>query len=86
MSGIVKDKIINTRVLIVIFTQSPADQKLAIKTKKQETNESRTSQWKYKMANTTITAHVSNYEKYGDPSQTMKALTWQGNRTVKVGQ
>ncbi|KEY82287.1 glutathione dependent formaldehyde dehydrogenase [Aspergillus fumigatus] len=34
---------------------------------------------------TSITTHVSNYgEKHGDPSQTMKALTWQGNRTVKV--
>lgn len=33
---------------------------------------------------TSITTHVSNYgEKHGDPSQTMKALTWQGNRTVK---
>ena len=35
-----------------------------------------------------ITTDVSNYEArgYGDPSHTMKALTWQGKNTVKVGQ
>lgn len=35
-----------------------------------------------------ITTDVSNYEAggYGDPSHTMKALTWQGKNSVKVGQ
>ncbi|CAI7594083.1 unnamed protein product [Penicillium pancosmium] len=35
---------------------------------------------------TLITTDVSNYEAqgYGDPSRTMKALTWQGKNSVKV--
>jgi hypothetical protein len=35
-----------------------------------------------------ITTDVSNYEVLGqgDLSHTMKALTWQGKNTVKVGQ
>jgi hypothetical protein len=35
-----------------------------------------------------ITTDVSNYEAkgYGDPSHRMKALTWQGKNTVRVGQ
>ena len=35
-----------------------------------------------------ITTDVSNYEAqgYGDPSHKMKALTWQGKNSVKVGQ
>lgn len=35
-----------------------------------------------------ITTDISNYgdRGYGDPSQTMKALTWQGKNSVKVGQ
>lgn len=37
---------------------------------------------------TTVTTDVSNYEAkgYGDLSQTMKALTFQGKDSVKVGQ
>lgn len=37
---------------------------------------------------TSITTDVSNYEarEYGDLSHTMKALTWQGKNSVKVGQ
>lgn len=35
-----------------------------------------------------ITTDVSNYgdRGYGDPSNTMKALTWQGKNSVKIGQ
>ena len=35
-----------------------------------------------------ITTDVSNYgaQGYGDPDHTMKALTWQGKNSVKVGQ
>lgn len=35
-----------------------------------------------------ITTDVSNYgaKGYGDPSHKMKALTWQGKNSVKVGQ
>ena len=35
-----------------------------------------------------ITTDVSNYgaRGYGDPDHTMKALTWQGKNSVKVGQ
>jgi hypothetical protein len=35
-----------------------------------------------------ITTDVSNYEAkgFGDSSHTMKALTWQGKNSVKVGQ
>lgn len=33
-----------------------------------------------------ITDNVSNYSSYGESSQTMKALTWQGKKSVKVGQ
>ena len=37
---------------------------------------------------TSVTTDVSNYEArgYGDLSHTMKALTWQGKNSVKVGQ
>lgn len=37
---------------------------------------------------TSITTDVSNYEArgYGDLSHTMKALTWQGKNSVKIGQ
>lgn len=37
---------------------------------------------------TSITTDVSNYEAqgYGDLSHKMKALTWQGKNSVKVGQ
>jgi hypothetical protein len=37
---------------------------------------------------TSITTDVSNYEAhgYGDLSHTMKALTWQGKNSVKLGQ
>jgi hypothetical protein len=37
---------------------------------------------------TSITTDVSNYEArgHGDLSHTMKALTWQGKNSVKIGQ
>lgn len=37
---------------------------------------------------TSITTDVSNYEAhgYGDPNHRMKALTWQGKNSVKLGQ
>ena len=37
---------------------------------------------------TSITTDVSNYgaQGYGDLSHRMKALTWQGKNSVKVGQ
>lgn len=32
-----------------------------------------------------IKQDVSNYEEFGDPSDTMKALVWQGKKSVAIG-
>jgi len=32
-----------------------------------------------------IKQDVSNYEKLGDPQETMKALVWEGKQKVQVG-
>jgi len=32
-----------------------------------------------------VTNPANDREKYGDPNVTMKALTWEGKNTVKVG-
>lgn len=49
-------------------------------------NSSWNSRWTYTMC-ASITTDVSNYgaHGYGDPSHSMKALTWQGKNSVKVG-
>jgi len=33
-----------------------------------------------------VTNPGNDREKYGDPNETMKALTWEGKNTVKVGE